>query len=89
MHYYGMGRHLFVDVAVTEPATLQMVNGARSSATEAGVAAEARAQKKYSKYREACARIDCTFTGWGYRAVRALQRWVGGACAAHCWGGTE
>ena len=32
-----------------------------ASATEAGVAAEARAQKKYSKYREACARIDCTF----------------------------
>ena len=61
MHYYGMGRHLFVDVAVTEPATQQMVGGARSSATEAGVAAEARAQKKYSKYREACARIDSTF----------------------------
>ena len=44
MHYHGMGRHLFVDVAVTEPAMLQMVNGARSSATEAGVAAEALAQ---------------------------------------------
>jgi hypothetical protein len=53
---------------------------------EAGVAAEARAQKKYSKYREACARIDCTFRdvdGVIDRAVRVLQRWVGGACAAH------
>ena len=61
MHYYGMGRHLFVDVAVTEPATQRMVGGARSSATEAGVAAEVRTQKKYGKYCEACARIDSTF----------------------------
>jgi hypothetical protein len=58
-----MGRHLFVDVTVTEPATLQMVNGAKSLATETGVAAEARAQKKYSMYREACARIDSIFRG--------------------------
>ena len=36
MHYYGMGRHLFVDVAVTEPATQQMVGGARSFIGDGG-----------------------------------------------------
>ena len=61
MHYHGMGRHLFIDVAVTEPASPAMTGGARSSAEHAGVAADLRAQKKHSKYREACLRIDSTF----------------------------
>ena len=61
MHYYGMGRHMFVDVAVAEPATWRAAHGVRSSAAEAGVDAEERAQKKYRKYRDACARIDSVF----------------------------
>jgi hypothetical protein len=65
MHYNGLGRHLFVNVAVTKPATLQMVNGARSSATEAGVAAEARAQKKYSKYIARLVRVLTAPLGMG------------------------
>ena len=70
MHYHGMGRHLFIDVAVASPASpastastasTVMTGGARSSAEHAGVAAALRAQKKHSKYREACLRIDSTF----------------------------
>ena len=36
MHYSGMGRHLFIDVAVTEPATVTMTRGVRSAATVTG-----------------------------------------------------
>ena len=46
MHYYGMERHLFIDMAVAEPASPAMTGGARSSAEHAGVAADLRAQKK-------------------------------------------
>jgi len=38
-----MGRHLFIDVAVAEPASPAMTGGAHSSAEHAGVAAALRA----------------------------------------------
>ena len=61
MHYSGMGRHLFIDVAVTEPATETMTRGVRSAATVTGYAAERRAERKYAKYKEACLRVDSSF----------------------------
>ena len=51
----------FIDVAVVEPASPAMMGGARSSAEHAGVAAALRAQKKHTKYREVCSRIESTF----------------------------
>jgi hypothetical protein len=61
MHYHGMGRHPFINVAVVEPASPAMTGGARSSAEHAGVTAALRAQKKHRKYWEMCLRIDSSF----------------------------
>jgi hypothetical protein len=67
LSYHGMGRHLFIDVAVVEPASPAMTGGACSSAEHAGwgCCCLACPQKKHSKYRDfgrrACLRIDSTF----------------------------
>ena len=53
-----MRRHLFIDVAVVEPASPAMTGGARSSAEHARVAANLRAQKEHDKYREVCLHLD-------------------------------
>ena len=37
MYYHGIGRHLFIDVAVVEPASPAMTGGARSSADACSV----------------------------------------------------
>ena len=59
--YHGLGRHHFIDVSITEPATPARTQGAGRAAVEAGWAANDRAAKKHNKYAPSCARIDCTF----------------------------
>ena len=47
--YRGLGRHHFVDVSITEPATVARTQGAGRAAVEAGWAANDRATKKHNK----------------------------------------
>ena len=45
----GPGRHVFIDVAVTDPATEAALGATPSSAVSSGVAAMQRAEKKTAK----------------------------------------
>ena len=49
--YRGLGRHHFVDVSITEPATVARTQGAGRAAVEAGWAANDRATKNITNTR--------------------------------------
>ena len=59
--YEGVGRHVFVDVAVVEPATVAFTPHGGGAADEAGYAAKLRAARKVNKYGVACSRIESKF----------------------------
>ena len=62
MGYRGLGRHHFVDVAITDPATVARTQAPGRAADVPGWAAEERAKvTKKTKYTTPCARIDSTF----------------------------
>ena len=66
-HHLGMGRHLFLDVAVTDPGVGAALTARPSpSSSSSGVAAELRAQKKVQKYEELAAAVD---TPWAIRTL--------------------
>ena len=60
-HYLGPGRHLFLDTAITDPASIGALRATPSSAAEAGVAASLRAEKKMNKYGPLTAGVSSTF----------------------------
>ena len=61
-HHLGMGRHLFLDVAVTDPGVGAALTARPSpSSSSSGVAAELRAQKKAQKYEGLAAAVDSSF----------------------------
>ena len=61
-HHLGMGRHLFLDVAVTDPGVGAALTARPSpSSSSSGVAAELRAQKKVQKYEGLAAAVDSSF----------------------------
>ena len=61
-HHLGMGRHLFLDVAVTDPGVGAALTARPSpSSSSSGVAAELRAQKKVQKYEGLAAAMDSSF----------------------------
>jgi hypothetical protein len=60
--YHGLGRHIFIDAAITEPATLARTTarGGRAD-VETGWAAKKRAEDKHRKYGVTCRRADADF----------------------------
>ena len=60
-HYYGPGRHLFLDVAVTSPTTGAALSASPSSGEQAGVAAALRAATKVRKYAPLAAAVSSSF----------------------------
>ena len=60
-HYYGPGRHLFLDVAVADPCTRAALAATPSSASSSGVSAQQRAEKKDAKYRPLVGAISSSF----------------------------
>ena len=60
-HYYGPGRHLFLDCAITDPCSGGALSAVPSSATSSGVAAEQRAEKKVAKYGPLAASVSSMF----------------------------
>jgi hypothetical protein len=60
-HFLGPGRHMFLDTAITDPATQAALNAPRSSAAEAGVAATLRGDKKNAKYGPLAAGVSSAF----------------------------
>ena len=70
-HYRAPGRHLFIDVAVTDPLSATALRG--GSAHRAGVAAQDRVAKKHGKYS-----LACDMMGAGFRAG-VMERY--GACS--------
>ncbi len=60
-HYFGPGRHLFLDTAVTDPGTGAALSARPSSAASSGVAAEQRAAKKVAKYGPLAAAVSSQF----------------------------
>ena len=77
-HRYGPGRHLFLDVAVTDPATGAALGATPSSAVSSGVAASQRAEKKTAKYAPLATAISSYFT------PAVLERF--GACCSELVG---
>ena len=72
-HYFGPGRHLFLDVAVADPGSGAALGAVPSSRSSSGVAAELRAMKKNDKYKPLAAAVGSEF-----RAA-VLERY--GACS--------
>ena len=60
-HYYGPGRHLFLDCAVTDLCAGAALAASPSSASSSGVAAEQRAGKKEAKYGPLAASVSSMF----------------------------
>ena len=60
-HYYGPGRHLFLDVAVADPASGSALACSPSSAVSSGVAAQLRASKKAAKYEPLAQSVSSAF----------------------------
>ena len=60
-HRFGPGRHLFLDVAVTDPATQTALGATPSSAVSSGVAAMQRAAKKTAKYQHLAVAVSSEF----------------------------
>jgi len=60
-HFYGPGRHLFLDVAFADPASGAALAGSPSSAASSGVAAQLRATKKAAKYEPLAAAVSSSF----------------------------
>ena len=60
-HYRAPSRHMFLDVAVTDPGGLAALHASPPSSAEPGVAAELRARKKEGKYAAACSARGCSF----------------------------
>ena len=60
-HYFGPGRHMFLDCAVTDPASGAALSASPSSATSSGIAAEQRAEKKVAKYGRLAAAVSSQF----------------------------
>jgi len=60
-NYYGLGRHMFLDVAVAEPTAGYALNATPSSAAHAGVAADVRAARKCAKYCDLAAGVSSDF----------------------------
>ena len=60
-HYYGPGRHLFLDCAITDPATGAALAASPSSADASGVAATLRAERKNAKYGKLAAAVSSQF----------------------------
>ena len=71
-HFYGPGRHLFLDVAVADPASGTALAHSPSSAASSGVAAQLRAVKKVAKYGPLAAAVSSSFS------AAVLERY--GAC---------
>ena len=59
--YHGLGRHVFVDTAITDPATGPRTTGAGRGHVETGWAARQRADEKHRKYGVTCRRVDADF----------------------------
>ena len=59
--FYGVGSHLFVDVAVTDPGSGAALAAAPSSDTSSGVAALQRSEKKCQKYEPLAAAVGSWF----------------------------
>ena len=59
--YYGQGRHLFLDVAVADPAGQAPMQAAPSSCASSGVAAELRALRKVQRYAPLAAAVSSAF----------------------------
>jgi len=76
-HYYGPGRHLFLDCAVTDPCAGAALTAQPSSATSSGVAAEQRAAKKVAKYGRLAAAVSSRFRA-------AVVERFGACCDAVC-----
>ena len=57
----GVGAHLFVDVAVTDPGSGAALAAAPPSDVSSGVAAEQRSEKKCQKYEPLAAAVGGTF----------------------------
>jgi hypothetical protein len=60
-NYYGLGRHLFLDIAVAEPTAGYALSATPSSAARAGVAADVRAARKCAKYSDLAAGVSSDF----------------------------
>ena len=60
-NYRAPGRHLFADVAITDPAVTTALSASPSSAHSAGVAAQLRAQRKRAKYGDAVTAVSGEF----------------------------
>ena len=60
-NYRAPGRHLFADVAITDPAVTAALDASPSSAHTAGVAALLRAQHKRAKYSDAVTAVGGEF----------------------------
>ena len=72
-NFYGPGRHLFVDNAITCPTIGSALTATPSSAVAAGVAADQRAAKKSDKYARLAQGVDSFF------AAAVVERF--GACS--------
>ena len=59
--YYGQGRHLFLDVAVADPAGQAPMEATPSSCASCGVAAELRALRKVQRYAPLAAAVSSAF----------------------------
>ena len=60
-HFFGPGRHLFLDTAITDPGVGAALTARPSSAHASGVAAELRADKKVAKYGHLAAGVSSSF----------------------------
>ena len=60
-HFFGPGRHLFLDTAITDPGVGAALAAQPSSAHASGVAAELRADKKVAKYGHLAAGVSSSF----------------------------
>jgi len=72
-NFYGPGRHLFIDNAITDPAVGSALTATPSSAVAAGVAADQRAARKNAKYDHLARGVDSFF------AAAVAERF--GACS--------
>ena len=89
--YVSVGRHLFIDVAITEAASTTALRATPPSDEVVGVAAFLRAMRKKRKYEPLAHAVSGRFSdavsqSFMEGALRGVLGWASGAAAYDCGG---
>ena len=76
-HYVAPGRHLGIDVAVTNPLAVAALRSSPSSSAESGRAATIRAERKVAKYERIMLSVGGIFRGWSSASGLSGTAWRG------------